>query len=236
MPETVYETEYKTEVDYKTAYETEYKTEIDYKTAYETEYKTKTDHKTEYKTEYETEYKTEYKTKTAYEPNTSCPPNYNTDCSKCPSKGVLRNGDFSSALADSNWIPLRALTSGDATISIVSGALSARLNGQQSNNLSQRIVQSVVVCPGSKYTISFQAKRATTSGSVGASAYIGNILVGGGTITSTSFTTAPNNESGSYTVPAGVNSVIVRFEFTYSDSNSAAREVQIDNVALVQVS
>lgn len=210
--------------------------ETEYKTAYETEYKTahQTEYKTAYATEYKTDYETEYKTKTVYESVPTCPPNPNTDCGKCPGKGVLRNGDFSSPLnKDTNWISLRSPDNDDAAITVTYNALSVRLNGQQ-KNANQRIVQSVVVCPGTKYTISFRAKKITSYGSVGAYAYIGDKLVGGGIVNSGDFALAPNDKSGTYTVPSGVNSVIVRFEFTF-DSGEKAKEVQIDDVLLIQL-
>jgi hypothetical protein len=102
-------------------------------------------------------------------------------------------------------------------------------------NLQQRIVQAVSLCPGTTYRVSFQARRITSTGSVTAVAYINEVAVAGGLVTSPSFTSVPIINGGVFSLTSR-NTAVLRIEVTYSGTTTAAKEVFIDNVAITPVS
>jgi len=151
----------------------------------------------------------------------------------CPAGNPIINGDFEGSLTGT-WSVLEA---GDADVDriAVGGAqgyaLRARINSGN-GNLPQRIVQSVTVCPGANYKVSFKARKTTTSGSVYATLYVNDSQQAGGLITASSFTSVATIGSGIFSTTS--NSVTVRIEFTYGGSGGS-KEVQVDDIVLTKL-
>jgi hypothetical protein len=144
------------------------------------------------------------------------------------------------------WHPVR-LTAGTGVIlsRIAGGAFlsgfSHRFTIDATNaNLPQHIVQPIVLCPNSTYTLSFNMRRTT---SVGTISVFGSVQAGsgslvqmaGGTVGSTLFAGAPN--FATFSVPVGGDAVsgviIIKAGFS---GVTGAKEVYVDEVSLTKTS
>jgi hypothetical protein len=65
-------------------------------------------------------------------------------------------------------------------------------------------------------------------------AYVNDVALAGGVVTATSFTSVAAINGGYFSTTA--STAILRIEFTYSGSIGAAKEVQVDNVAITPIS
>ena len=164
----------------------------------------------------------------------------------CPSGDVVINGDFENALTG-NWF---VLTAGSANLDRVNVGNSAasgsyvfrsRVNSD-GQNLSQRLLQAVTLCPGTTYELNASARRVTSSGTITITGYVqvagsGPTALVGGSIAATAFTSMMSINGGRIQVPDGTSAVgaVLYFEFNYSGGAGAAKEGQLDAVRLTPV-
>lgn len=93
------------------------------------------------------------------------------------------------------------------------------------------MIQSVAVCPGDVYGISFATRRVTSVGTISVLTYLNDKLVN--TYAATSTWTQVSSAT-TYVVPAGVTAMTVRFEFVYGSGTGVQKEAYLDNVALTR--
>lgn len=158
------------------------------------------------------------------------------------------NGGFESALTG-NWFVLTASSASLDRVMVGASAASgsyvfrSRVNSD-GQNLSQRLLQAVTLCPGTTYELAASARRTTSSGTININGYVQfagsgrdpTVLVGGN-VAATAFTQLQTVNGGRIQVPAGGSAVgaLLYFEFTYSGGAGAAKEGQLDEVHLTPV-
>jgi hypothetical protein len=165
-------------------------------------------------------------------------------CSATSGSNAIMNPGFENTLSGS-WVSFTS-SPGDIAERQALGAdgssfsFRSRISSTNSNT-PQRLLQSVSLCPGTTYRLTFQARRATTAGSISVIGYAGvagtaaSPLVGG-LVSSSVFQSAPEI-LGTITVPSGSApvSALVYLDITFSGGTGSAKEVAIDNVNLVVV-
>jgi hypothetical protein len=109
-------------------------------------------------------------------------------------------------------------------------------------NLPQRLIQPIILCPNSTYTMSFNSRKTTSVGTV---SVVGGVQVGSGSLVQMAggavtgmvlYAVAPS--IANLVVPAGTGAVsgVVVIEATFGPAaTSGAKEVLIDEVVLVKV-
>jgi hypothetical protein len=142
----------------------------------------------------------------------------------------------------SPWIQLSAGTVSSGRINGGSGlsSFAYKFTIDSANpNLPQRIVQPISLCPGSTYSMSFNSRQSTATGSI---SVIGSVQVGSGAFVQMAggqvaggLTYAAAASVASLSVPAGQVPVaaVVIMEATFSGS-LGAKEAYIDEVYLAR--
>ncbi|KAH7402807.1 hypothetical protein BKA66DRAFT_604346 [Pyrenochaeta sp. MPI-SDFR-AT-0127] len=159
---------------------------------------------------------------------------------KCPTGSPVVNGGFEAAAI----APWTLLSAGSGTFGRAAGGASGSSNSYRfaidatNPNLPQRLIQPVLLCPGSTYTLAAQTRRTLGVGTI---VVTGGIQFGSGTfvqlvgstVTSIGFT--PAAFLTTLTVPSGKALVagILVFEVTFYGA-TGAKEVFIDEVTLTR--
>jgi hypothetical protein len=87
------------------------------------------------------------------------------------------------------------------------------------------------LCPGSTYRASFQARRATTAGTVSVALYVDETAYAGGQIGTGTY----SGYASTTLFTATDSSAILRLEIGFTGGTGSAKEVNIDEVVLTKV-
>ncbi|KAH3910881.1 hypothetical protein HBH56_137550 [Parastagonospora nodorum] len=159
----------------------------------------------------------------------------------CPTNQAVGNPSFEPSSL-SPWIQLSAGTVTSGRINGGSGlsSFAYKFTIDSANpNLPQRIVQPISLCPGSTYSMSFNSRQSTATGSI---SVIGSVQVGSGALVQMAggqvtggLTYAAAGSVASLSVPAGQVPVaaVVIMEATFSGS-LGVKEAYIDEVYLTR--
>ncbi|KAH7079188.1 hypothetical protein BKA63DRAFT_601382 [Paraphoma chrysanthemicola] len=161
----------------------------------------------------------------------------------CPTDAPLQNPSFEST-ALSPWIQLSAgtVSSGRALGGSGLSAYAYKFSIDATNpNLPQRLIQPVLLCPNSTYTLSFKALRKT---SVGTISVVGSVQAGNGALVAMAGGVVSNSllyggvgSIASLSLPVGTGAVpgVLVLEATFGPSGTlGAKEVFVDEVVLAR--
>ncbi|KAI1954139.1 hypothetical protein LOZ57_000489 [Ophidiomyces ophidiicola] len=157
----------------------------------------------------------------------------NQACATSTGLNIVANPGFE---VSGSWVFMPASSDSDVEIAAGGGQEGARYLRMRtpgtSSNLGQNVLQSISVCPGRSYKLTFWYKRATSAGTITVRAYLGSIVVFSGTATSSTWVEG----QGVWTAPNGLDSAMLRFEAAFSGGVGSSKEVNLDNVKVVATS